>query len=88
MGMSYYWVRHVKADPIAYRKGYGLLIGGAQLFRFLWLTPGTFRKATLDWADYFKPNFHPWQHKNAHHLKELDGFSPTSSEYNIPATAY
>lgn len=33
---------------------------------------GFLRKLMLPWADYFRPNFHPWDHDNRHFLKDID----------------
>ncbi len=30
----------------------------------LWGRPGLFRKIMVNWAAYFKPGFHPWDHDN------------------------
>lgn len=46
----------------------------------LWLSHGFgeigfLRKRAGPWADYFRPDFHPWDHDNRHFLKEIDGFA-------------
>ncbi len=35
---------------------------------------GYFRKMAKPWADYFRPNFHPWDHDNRQFLKLLEDF--------------
>ena len=36
---------------------------------------GFLRKLAGPWADYFRPNFHPWDHDNRHFLAQLEDFS-------------
>ena len=31
------------------------------LFRWLWLTPGLYRRMIGDYASFYMPDFHPWQ---------------------------
>jgi hypothetical protein len=35
---------------------------------------GFVRKAVPEWLDYFRPNFHPWDHDNRQHLTELESY--------------
>lgn len=35
-----------------------------RLFRYLWIHPGSLRKAIPAYLDWFRPSFHPWQHDN------------------------
>ncbi|MGH7822796.1 MAG: metal-dependent hydrolase, partial [Candidatus Binatia bacterium] len=39
--------------------------GWWRLFRFLWLRPGAMRKIVRPWLQYFRRDFHPWQHDNS-----------------------
>ncbi len=43
---------------------------------------GFVRKLAGPWADYFRPNFHPWDHDNRHFLKDIDGLTAA-----LPAAA-
>src|SRR5262245_49755375 len=45
------------------------LRGWWRLFRFLWISPGGMRKLAKPWLDYFRRDFHPWQHDNLHFVK-------------------
>ena len=38
--------------------------GWWELFKGLWITPGSMRAVFLPWLSYFRPGFHPWQHDN------------------------
>jgi len=42
----------------------GDLRGWWKLFRFLWIAPGGLRQLFRPWRDYFRRDFHPWQHDN------------------------
>jgi predicted metal-dependent hydrolase len=43
--------------------------GWWQLFRFLWISPGGMRQLVRPWLDYFRRDFHPWQHDNFHYVQ-------------------
>jgi predicted metal-dependent hydrolase len=58
-----YHFRLVRADGIA-----GDLKGWGSLFRFLWVSPGALR-LFRPWLDYFRRDFHPWQHDNLAHVE-------------------
>lgn len=36
---------------------------------------GLLRKLARPWLDYFRPDFHPWDHDNRHFLTQLEDFS-------------
>jgi len=55
-----------------------------QLFRFFLTTPGLLRKIARPWADYFRPNFHPWDHENSHLLRE---YSALLNKISVPINA-
>jgi hypothetical protein len=44
-----------------------------QLFYFLYISPGMFRKAIPLWLVYLKPNFHPWDNDNRDIIEEWIG---------------
>lgn len=43
-----------------------------QGFRFYFLEPGLVRNIAKDYLDYFRRDFHPWQHDNRELLQEWD----------------
>lgn len=43
--------------------------GWWKLFRFLWISPGAMPKLIRPWLDYFRRDFHPWQHDNFHFVQ-------------------
>lgn len=45
--------------------GMGKWEARARVFWHLWGKPGFFRKGWVGYFDWFKPNFHPWQHDNS-----------------------
>lgn len=59
----YHWVL-VRADGAA-----SDLRGWWKLFRFLFVSPGGMRKLVRPWLQYFRRDFHPWQHDNFHYVE-------------------
>ncbi len=47
------------------------LRGGLQLANFLFGRPGIFRRVLPDYLDYFRQDFHPWDHDNREFLVEM-----------------
>jgi predicted metal-dependent hydrolase len=45
------------------------LRGWWKFFRFFWIQPGGLRKLARPWRDYFRRDFHPWQHDNLHFVQ-------------------
>jgi uncharacterized protein len=43
--------------------------GWWKLFRFLFVAPGGMRKLVRPWLQYFRRDFHPWQHDNFHYVE-------------------
>lgn len=43
--------------------------GWWRLFRFLWVKPGGMWRIWRLWLDYFRRDFHPWQHDNRGHVE-------------------
>jgi predicted metal-dependent hydrolase len=43
--------------------------GWWKLFRFLWISPGGMRRLARPWLQYFRRDFHPWQHDNFHFVQ-------------------
>lgn len=41
-------------------------------FKFVWGKPGILRKVIPDWFDFFRKDFHPWDHDNTHHITQWD----------------
>lgn len=41
-------------------------------YRYAFGEIGALRKMLLPYLDYFRPNYHPWDHDNRQYLKELD----------------
>lgn len=50
----------------------GDLKGWALWFHYTMGKVGFLRKLVPLWADYFRPNFHPWDHDNREFLKDID----------------
>jgi predicted metal-dependent hydrolase len=48
--------------------------GWRKFFRYSFGEVGLIRRLILPWADYFRRDFHPWDHDNSKYLKEIDGF--------------
>lgn len=45
--------------------------GWGRALKFMFVNPGTFIKILPDWAEWFKPGFHPWQHDNRKLLSDV-----------------
>jgi predicted metal-dependent hydrolase len=56
--------RLVRADGAA-----GDLRGWRSVFRWLWVSPGWMPRLFRPWLDYFRRDFHPWQHDNLAHVE-------------------
>lgn len=65
--MLFHW-RILRADPAARGERFGYF----RMWRWQFFSPGPLRYAMREWFDYFKPGFHPWDHDNRQHLKELE----------------
>ena len=50
-------------------------------FKFQWLKPGGLRRVVIPWLDWFKPNFHPWDHDNREFLAEMDSLIGDADGY-------
>lgn len=61
----------------------GDLRGWAALFRFLFVSPGGLRKLARPWLQYFRRDFHPWQHDNFHYVEQWTA----SDAANAPPSA-
>ena len=66
-----FWLRVFRSHFALVRADGALLdVGGWwKLFRFLWSSPGGMRKLALPLLDYFRRDFHPWQHDNFHYVR-------------------
>ncbi len=60
--------------------------GWRTLFRFTFGEIGYFRRMALNWAEYFKPGFHPWDQDNRHFLTQIDELVAEVDNYAPPAT--
>ena len=54
-----YHLRLVRADGEATN-----VRGWWSLIRWMWVNPGNMRNLIWPWLDYFRRDFHPWQHDN------------------------
>jgi hypothetical protein len=70
-------------------EGYlGDIKGWRQFFRYTVGDIGFLRRQLLNWADYFRPGFHPWDHDNRECLKEINGFAASiQSQMQLQAVA-
>ena len=60
--IAFVWIYIFKL--VAHDKQLTNLRGWGHALKFMFGTPGTFRKIFPDWLEWFKPGFHPWQHDN------------------------
>jgi predicted metal-dependent hydrolase len=68
--MFVFHIMMVRADKQA--RGIG---GWLKLVKFLYFSPGALTRLLLPWLDYFRPNFHPWDHDNRELLVEVGPLS-------------
>ena len=54
------------------------LRGWGDLVSFLWIRPGGMWTMWRNWASYFRPGFHPWDHDNRHHVERWKADLETS----------
>jgi predicted metal-dependent hydrolase len=69
--IMYFHARLVLADPNTKGKH---IQGYKAVGRILLGEVGIFRKAFGEFFDYFKSDFHPWEHDNSAFLNEIDAF--------------
>ncbi len=64
--VTYFFTRNVTtfASKLLAADGMNPLIARARVLWFLFGAPGLFRKSWKDYADWFKADFHPWNHDN------------------------
>ena len=77
--------KHYRENISADSKAGSHVQGLAKLFKVLMVNPGVISKSVKPWADYFKPGFHPWDHRNAAYLQELEVFAPHEAEEALAA---
>lgn len=68
--------------------------GWLKLTNVLFGKPGIMRRVLPDWADFFRPGFHPWMHDNRQFLEtaqaltdKIAGFQAAAVAANAPAAA-
>ena len=61
--------------------------GWRQFLRFTFGEIGYFRKMALNWAEYFKPGFHPWDQDNSHFLAQIDALVAEVDDFEAPVKA-
>jgi uncharacterized protein len=54
------------------------LRGWAELVSFLWIRPGGMWRMWWNWASYFRPSFHPWDHDNREHVERWKAARPAA----------
>lgn len=59
--------------------------GWRKFARYAFGEVGLIRKLVLPWADYFRPDFHPWDHDNRAYLDEIDAFVAEQSQLQAAA---
>jgi len=75
-----YHLRLLRADKKATDVG-----GWWSVFKWLWIYPGNMRNLVRPWLDYFRRDFHPWQHDNHEYVEEwkaryeTEGVAPASA---------
>lgn len=69
--VMYFHTRMVFADPATKGKH---LSGFTTVTSMLWGKVGVLRKPLGEFFDYFRKDFHPWQHDNSHFLETVDDF--------------
>lgn len=80
--MTTFYLRMLRAEGrLADRKGW------LDLARLNFGRVGFMRKLVLPWADYFRPNFHPWDHDNSHHLERIQDILDAVSEVPVRTAA-
>ncbi|MEQ1438011.1 metal-dependent hydrolase [Fontimonas sp. SYSU GA230001] len=48
--------------------------GWRKFMRYAFGEVGLIRRLVRPWADYFRPDFHPWDHDNRQYLAQIDAF--------------
>ncbi len=48
--------------------------GWRNLYRYTFGEIGMLRRQLINYVDYFRPNFHPWDHDNRKYLSKIEGF--------------
>ena len=70
---SFHFVRNVTryASALLVADGMGRWSARSAVTRFLFGTPGIFRRIGPQWRDWFRLDFHPWNHDNRARLEEM-----------------
>lgn len=61
------------------------MAGWRKFMRFAFGEVGLIRRLVLPWADYFRPNFHPWDHDNREYLEKIDEFVAAQAQLQAAA---
>lgn len=68
---SWSYLAMLRADPVLPRLG--TRAGWREIASGMFGDdPGILRKSAADWLAWFRPGFHPWQHDNRHHLRQME----------------
>ena len=74
-----FWALIIPAHLMVLREEGLLTDVGAwrKFFRYSMGRVGLIRKLVLPWADYFRPDFHPWDHDNSRFLGDIERLAQT-----------
>lgn len=63
------------------------LRGWASVLDFHWRRPGMLRRIVRPYFDYFRPDFHPWQHDNRALLADIERIAAEFTAQPLPQAA-
>lgn len=67
--------------------GVSKISGWLKLGNILFGKPGIMRRVLPDWADFFRPGFHPWMHDNRQFLDNAKALTEQIATFQAAATA-
>ena len=84
-----FWSAFLPFYATMLRRSGGLTkIGGwLKVGNVLFGKPGIMRRVLPEWADFFRPGFHPWMHDNRHFLETAPALTEQIVNFTPPAVA-